>query len=100
MCSSDLPILHAEAKNWGLARWAQPILNVVFDGVSDTVDFQVGAILDATQTSEYLRLQTVLHEGNDDMDDASATNVKVLKLLAKGLIDKHSKEIDEVLSWL
>src|SRR5262249_33636810 len=32
------PIHYADAKRWGLALWAKPILNVVFDGVSDTVD--------------------------------------------------------------
>ena len=35
------PIHYAEAKGWGLAMWAKPILSVVFDGVSDTVDHQM-----------------------------------------------------------
>ena len=33
-------IAYEEAKEWGLVGWAGPILGVVFDGVSDTVDFQ------------------------------------------------------------
>lgn len=35
------PIFYDEAKDWGLINWAQPILGTVFDGVSDTVDYQL-----------------------------------------------------------
>ena len=96
------PILHEEAKGWGLAKWAQPILSVVFDGVSDTVDFQVKSILElaADAPNSYLRIQAPLHEGNDDMDDASRTNIKVLKLLAKDLLATHSDAIDEMVERL
>ena len=95
------PILFEEAKGWGLAKWAQPILSVVFDGVSDTVDFQVKSLLQmADKKSRYLRIQAPLHEGNDDMDDASKTNIKVLKLLAKDLLATHSDAIDEMVERL
>jgi patatin-like phospholipase/acyl hydrolase len=96
------PIMYDEAKGWGLAKWAQPILSVVFDGVSDTVDFQVKSLIELTakKKNSYLRIQAPLHEGNDDMDDASRTNIKVLKLLAKDLIATHSDAIDEVVEKL
>ena len=32
-------IRYQDAKGWGLAKWAQPVLDVVFDGVSDTVNY-------------------------------------------------------------
>ena len=35
-----------EIKDWGLAEWARPILDVVFDGVSDAVDYQLQRVLD------------------------------------------------------
>ena len=95
------PIMYEEAKGWGLAKWAQPILSVVFDGVSDTVDHQVKSLLAlAAKRNTYLRIQAPLHEGNDDMDDASRTNIKVLKLLAKDLIATHSDAIDEMVGKL
>jgi hypothetical protein len=95
------PIMYEEAKGWGLARWAQPILSVVFDGVSDTVSYEVQSILRATSgKGSYLRIQTPLHEGNDDMDDAGATNLRVLKLVAKQLIAQYDEEIDEMLEKL
>ena len=95
------PILYDDAKGWGLVNWAQPVLNVVFDGVSDTVSYQVESILEATSgEGSYLRLQTELHEGNDDMDDAGATNIRVLKLLAKKIARRHSDDIDAMLGKL
>ena len=44
-------IPYDDAKDWGLAKWAQPIMGVVFDGVSDAVDYQLrdgpsGSVLD------------------------------------------------------
>ena len=34
-----------EIKDWGLANWARPILDVVFDGVSDAVNYQLKRVL-------------------------------------------------------
>ena len=59
---------YADIKDWGLVEWARPILDVVFDGVSDAVDYQLLHILGEER---YWRLQVELTEANDDMDDAS-----------------------------
>ena len=81
-----------EARTWGLAEWLKPVLDVVFDGVSDSVSYQVEQLLGKS----YLRLQTRLTVGNDDMDDASETNLRALKLLAKDLIRDKKDEIDMI----
>jgi len=86
----SLPI--DEARTWGLAEWLKPVLDVVFDGVSDSVSYQVEQLLGKS----YLRLQTRLTVGNDDMDDASETNLRALKLLAKDLIRDKKDEIEMI----
>jgi uncharacterized protein len=88
-------IAYDDAKGWGLAKWAQPILGVVFDGVSDTVDYQLRQVcmIGDDELARYYRFQVILTEGNDDMDDASKTNLRVLKLLAMNLVDEKSAEI-------
>lgn len=95
-------IPYAEAKGWGLAMWAQPILGVVFDGVSDTVDFQLGQLCRDGQNrvSRYLRLQVKLEEGSDDMDDVTRGNLHVLRLLAEELIGAKETEIEELCDQL
>jgi patatin-like phospholipase/acyl hydrolase len=85
------PLPFDQAKDWGLIQWAQPILNVVFDGVSDTVEYQLKNLL---PEDRYYRFQTTLDVGNDDMDDASRTNIRVLKLKAEELIHERESDID------
>ena len=87
------PLPYDEAKGWGLRQWAQPIIGVIFDGVSDTVDYQLEQLLPATR---YFRFQTRLNEGNDDLDDASRTNIRALKLQAEDIIRKKSQDLDNL----
>jgi patatin-like phospholipase/acyl hydrolase len=95
------PIMYADAKGWGLAKWAQPVLNVVFDGVSDTVNYQVQSLLTkSTQAGRYLRIQTTLTDANDDMDDASPRNMKALKLTAEKLIAENDAALDAITAHL
>jgi patatin-like phospholipase/acyl hydrolase len=94
-------ILYDQAKDWGLLQWAQPILSVVFDGVCDTVDYQLATLLRKEDPGRrYYRFQTALKEGSDDMDDASRTNVRVLKLLAAGIINDQQGAIDSLCAQL
>ncbi len=88
-------LLYSEACGWGLVGWAQNLLSVTFDGVSDTVDYQLRQLLPPRKNrrSRYFRFQTRLNVGNDDMDDASQTNLRVLNLLAEELIHQHRKEL-------
>lgn len=80
-------IPYEEAKHWGLAAWAQPVLATMFDGVSDTVDYQMRKLLPRIEETErYYRFQAKLETGSDDMDDTSRTNLRALKLLAEGLL--------------
>ena len=88
------PIPWEQAKDWGLANWAVPILDVVFDGVSDVVDYQLRQLLQPVDGERrYYRFQTRLDEGFDDMDDASRTNLRVLRLLATDLIQRSEIEL-------
>jgi uncharacterized protein len=93
---------YEEVKGWGLAQWARPILNVVFDGVSDTVDCQLRELLPTVEDDarRYYRLQTVLDIGKDDMDDASATNIQALKTKAQEIIDENDADLDVLCSQL
>jgi uncharacterized protein len=88
-------IPYDQAKTWGLAKWAQPLLGVVFDGVSDTVDHQLQQLCNDEQSGvdDYLRLQVALTEANDDMDDATQPNMEALKRHAKKLITEREGDI-------
>lgn len=89
------PILYKDAKDWGLAMWAQPILNVVFDGVNDTVEYQLEQLLPPRDdgSKRYYRFQTELVMGSDDLDDATSTNIFALKALANRILRAKADEI-------
>src|SRR5439155_22463856 len=90
------PIHYDEAKSWGLALWAKPILNVVFDGVNDTVDHQMKILCRDSDEGDprYYRFQIELDIGSDDMDNAAATNIAILKQKAEGMIEEQDDAID------
>ncbi|MHB8063683.1 MAG: patatin-like phospholipase family protein, partial [Ruminiclostridium sp.] len=82
-------IAYDDAKNWGLIKWARPILSTVFDGISDTVDYQLRQLL---PHDRYYRIQTSLAQlGKDDMDDASEENIHELKLLGLSIIEEWQR---------
>lgn len=86
------------AKYWGTIRWAKPLLDIVFDGVSSTVDYQMRELMPCTPAVRqlYYRFQVELDGHNSTMDNASRENITALKALAYDLIERHSGEIDDL----
>jgi patatin-like phospholipase/acyl hydrolase len=85
----------ADVKDWGLVEWARPILDVVFDGVSDAVNYQLAHVL---EEGHYWRLQVELTDASDDLDDASEKNLRDLRAQAEQLIADSSAEIDAAIA--
>jgi patatin-like phospholipase/acyl hydrolase len=67
------------AQEWGALEWAIPIIDVLFDGNTDSVDYIARQLVG----DGYFRMQTELLVGLDDLDDVSATNIAALEALAK-----------------
>ncbi len=83
-----------DIKDWGLAKWTQPILDVVFDGVSSTVDYQLRQLLmPETGPQCYWRFQVRLDDETCSMDDARPENIRRLKLFAEQLIRDRPEDI-------
>ncbi|MDX6668291.1 MAG: hypothetical protein QOK04_1671 [Solirubrobacteraceae bacterium] len=86
------PIHYEQARDWGLLQWARPALDVVFDGVSDTTEFELEQILGPAR---HIRLQTELDQGaSDNLDDASPENIAKLEAKARQLIEENHAELD------
>ena len=86
------PLQSEDAKDWGLIEWARPVIDVVFDGVSDAVDFQLKTILE----KRYYRFQTTLDKAEDALDDASSRNIDNLKLEGEDLIATEADGLEEL----
>jgi uncharacterized protein len=89
------PIHYQEAKHWGLLGWAKPVIDVIFDGVSKTTDYQLRQLLPAANGRQrYYRFQTSLTLASDDMDNTDPENLNDLKQQANELIASRQADLD------
>jgi uncharacterized protein len=86
------PYSYEQARAWGLIGWGPRILDVVFDGVSESVEYELQTIL----RDDYHRFQIELVGASDHMDDASRPNLDHLRDRAAKLIAGQRAELDLV----
>lgn len=89
-------IAHEEARGWGQLDWVRPLIDVIFDGASDAVDYQLRQVLDGG----YVRIQTVLDEASDALDDASAANLRALRRQGERLVAERAADLDAIAARL
>ncbi len=91
---SQTPIRYRDAKGWGRFGWAPRILDVVFDGVSDTIDYQLTQLVrQSGVTVRHVRLQVPLAPGEDALDDARPANIANLKRMGERIIRENETAI-------
>jgi uncharacterized protein len=69
------PLPWKKVRDWGALEWARPVIDILLDGQSDTVDFQARQVLEGT----YWRIQTELRRASDELDNASEENLRALQ---------------------
>jgi len=84
--NTDRPIAYDRAKGWGLAEWAHPLVEILVDGVTDTVDYEAREAV-----GQYYRFQTDLPANLQDFDDPS--NVAPLRHAADRLIQDRAEDL-------
>lgn len=77
----------------------RPFKILSIDGGGDTVDVDFQA-QQLCGEGRYYRFQATLDIGNDDMDDASATNIHARRLVAKRVIEDRGDDLDELCAAL
>jgi patatin-like phospholipase/acyl hydrolase len=91
------PFPWEEVKEWGLIEWARPLIDVVFDGASDVVDYQLTQVLGPKR---FFRFQTELTTASDDLDDAREENLRALRLTGERLLEERARDLDAALAAL
>jgi hypothetical protein len=93
-----------DAKDWGLVGWARPLLDVVFEGVSDTVGYQLeqlGPAMDGKSRAYRFRVPLPqLKTAIDDIDDATDATIEALQGVAENLVREKDRELDEICGQL
>ncbi|MEG3972443.1 patatin-like phospholipase family protein [Microcoleus sp. T2B6] len=97
---------YRDVKNWGQIKWALPLLNVVFDGQSESVAYQLAQLMvpkgDKENNRNYYRFQLQLSSdnGHDQMDNASPSNIEYLEKRGEKLIEHSKRDLDELCNLL
>ena len=91
------PFPYDDAVNWGLAGWVSPLLEIMFDGVSSTVDYELSQL--SPQVTHY-RFQSDLSRVSEALDDISEKNLKGLVAVAGETRSVNAESISQVLARL
>ena len=97
-----LPYKYEEAKSWGFAQWLRPCLDILSQGVSETVDYQMQYVLPPGPdgTPYYVRLSPDIPEKNSELSDVSAKNIATLKAIAAETVEKNKNWIEATCEML
>jgi hypothetical protein len=88
--SHTRPYEYRDVRNWGKIEWVQPLIDMVFDGIADTTDFEAATLAG----DRYKRFQVELRYASDALDDASESNLRRLEGDAERLIAENTAEIE------
>jgi predicted acylesterase/phospholipase RssA len=94
---------HAEPIHYrpGLLGWAKPILDIVFDGVSRTAEYQLEQLLPALPGQrKYYRFQIDLTAGEDALDNTDPGNLQHLCRRAEGYVSQQRAVLQQLCAQL
>ncbi len=94
---TDNPITYSMARLWGKVWWAQPIISVVLDGASDTVQYELRRMV---PPGDYYRFQTPVPVANRSIDDTSSRNLDALQSMARSMIATQQTDFDSICARL
>jgi hypothetical protein len=120
---STRAIPYQKAKRWGAIDWISPgddvpLVSILMHGQQSTTSYQLNTLLNppavklsagvrtvpagAPDDQRYFRFNIKLDTKrvNDEMDDASATNIKALQSIADQIIKDQSAELDAIVARL
>jgi patatin-like phospholipase/acyl hydrolase len=90
---------HNMVKNWGKIQWAAPAINIMMQGNSQTVHYQLKTIYSSINKEDnYIRLQPTINMGSTEMDDASAANIDGLLQDAGRFITENQDQLNHIVA--
>ncbi len=91
-----------DAKNWGLASWSRPLLDMTTAGIAETIDHQLRIFFAAAGSSkQYLRINPELPLNvKPDMDIGSPDNLQALKELGLFVAEEYDEKLDDLVTMI
>jgi hypothetical protein len=93
------PFPYDDAKDWGFVGWAQPLLSMMFDGVSDTIDYELSQ-LGPEVASFRFQADLARIKASEAMDNVTDENLAALISAGDDIWKTDSDKINAVISIL
>jgi patatin-like phospholipase/acyl hydrolase len=95
------PIAYAQARDWGLVQWLEPLISIFLDGMSDAAHYEaIQSLPDGPAGRRYYRFQIALGQVDDALDNVSGAGLRALQLLAGDIIRLNNAALDDVCQQL
>ena len=88
---------HKKTKKWGILNWIVPLFDIILLASAKGVEYQADLLYKSHISGDYLRIDPILGDANDEMDDASEENLKRLKESGIKSVTLFKDEIDDFL---
>jgi uncharacterized protein len=69
--------------DWGLLRWAEPLINILLDAVVDVIDYQMDKVLGP----DFMRIQPVIPQAMAKIDRTEPDYLSGIADYARGVMD-------------
>lgn len=85
---------YEEVRKWGMVDWVLPLIDILMQGVSESVHYQMEHLLPpyADQTPRYIRLNIQLDPEHAEMDDASDENTSRLAAYGNRIVESPANQ--------
>ncbi|MFM2127162.1 MAG: hypothetical protein RL287_640 [Actinomycetota bacterium] len=90
-------LVYEEVRDWGLAHWARPILDITAQAGNHAIDWQLNQIL---RKGHYFRIQPLMSGMRSSLDDARPETVSALEEIARDVIDQNNEALDQICSLI
>lgn len=96
------PLAYQEVRRWGIMNWARPLADIMFDGSSHAVDYQMQRLLppDEQGIQRYFRLQKRIEGIDHRMDDVSPLSLAMIRTWAAELVEENNDSINMLIDLI
>lgn len=87
---------YEESKDWGRIGWAQSVIDIALDAVSNTVHYQMNELNRHDPKLKYYRFQVRLDAENDKLDDTNERTLRVYSFIGEVMIRENQDLLTEI----
>lgn len=87
---------YEESKDWGRIGWAQPVIEIAMDAVSNTVHYQMNELRRYDPKLDYHRFQVRLDAENDKLDDTNERKLRVYSFIGEVMVRENQDFLTQI----